>query len=402
MLELVEHSFVRRREQGPDGYRFSMLEVVREFGAGQLEAAGELTAAREAHAAWVLELARKAEPRMAGPEQVEWLDRLAQEHDNIRRVVGWLTERERIEEALDLTGSLWFFRWIRGFYDEARRQFDILLALPAGGDRTVARAKALIGLGIVASHQGDVPHALEAFEEAIAILQVLDEQWHLSLALACYGTAYHMIGRIDECERHLSESQATADRLGDAWLWQGSICNFGVIALSRGQWDRGRQFMEESVRASRSIGDRWGLSIGELNLGYIDMHEGNLDSAESHIQTSVRLIEELNDKRDLPGAYCSMAEILRQRGQLAEAKAMLDSALMVARDIGDRTQIANALTGLAHIVHLQGEHRAAVDLMGDAMRSFERGGHLAAALMRLDDIADMALALGDGRHAAWC
>ncbi len=45
-----------------------MLEVVREFGAGQLEAAGEMTAAREAHAAWVLELARKAEPRMAGPE----------------------------------------------------------------------------------------------------------------------------------------------------------------------------------------------------------------------------------------------------------------------------------------------------------------------------------------------
>ncbi|HEV2127234.1 MAG TPA: response regulator transcription factor, partial [Thermomicrobiales bacterium] len=80
----------------------------------------------------------------------------------------------------------------------------------------------------------------------------------------------------------------------------------------------------------------------------------------------------------------------------------LDSALMVARDIGDRTQIASALTGLAHIVHLEGEHRAAVDLMRDAMRSFERGRHLAAALMCLDGIANMALALGDGRHAAWC
>jgi predicted ATPase len=178
LLELVEHSLVNRRDGGPDGYRFDMLEVVREFGLSQLEVSEESDGARDEHAAWNLRLARDAEPRMSRPEQVEWLDRLELEHDNIRQAVAWLTHRERIDEAMDLTGSLWFFRWIRGYYRESREQFEQLLALPQGRNRTLARAKALAGLGIVATHQGDFDRSREALAEAVGIsTEQGDQRW---------------------------------------------------------------------------------------------------------------------------------------------------------------------------------------------------------------------------------
>ena len=59
LAALVDQSLVRRTDSDTD-LRFTMLETIREYAAGQLAAKAEKTSARNAHAAYFLTLAEEA------------------------------------------------------------------------------------------------------------------------------------------------------------------------------------------------------------------------------------------------------------------------------------------------------------------------------------------------------
>lgn len=63
--------------------RYRMLETIRAYGLERLEEAGEREAVRRAHAAYFTGLAKTADPYLRRAEQLEWLGRLTEEHDNL-------------------------------------------------------------------------------------------------------------------------------------------------------------------------------------------------------------------------------------------------------------------------------------------------------------------------------
>ena len=56
--------------------RYRMLEPIRQYAREKLEESGEAEEVRRRHASFFLALAEEAEPRLLGPEDVEWLKRL--------------------------------------------------------------------------------------------------------------------------------------------------------------------------------------------------------------------------------------------------------------------------------------------------------------------------------------
>src|SRR4029077_10292141 len=69
--------------------RFGMLETIREFAVECLAASGEEAAIRQEHARFFLDVAEQAEPELQGSAQAEWLNRLEQDHDNMRTALSW-------------------------------------------------------------------------------------------------------------------------------------------------------------------------------------------------------------------------------------------------------------------------------------------------------------------------
>jgi len=101
LSSLLDKSLLRQ-EHGSNGeVRFRMLYVLREFGLEQLDAEGEGTTTREAHATYYLALAEKANPQLHGAGQKGWLDRLEQEHDNLRAALNWWLEEASQAKALE-------------------------------------------------------------------------------------------------------------------------------------------------------------------------------------------------------------------------------------------------------------------------------------------------------------
>ena len=109
VASLIDKSLLRQSEQEAAEPRVVMLETIREYGREALEACGEAEVTHQAHAAYYLMLAEAAEQAWNGPQQVVWVARLEQEHDNLRVAMNWLLERGEAEGAFRLGTALWWF-----------------------------------------------------------------------------------------------------------------------------------------------------------------------------------------------------------------------------------------------------------------------------------------------------
>src|SRR5215216_6692774 len=152
---LVDKSLVVAEARLKSRVRYRLLEPVRQYAREKLEECGEAEEVRRRHASFFLTLAEEAEPRLRGPEDLEWLERLEVEHDNIRAALAWTLEREEAELAMRLAGALWTFWEARGYYGEGLAWLRRVLAR---GDRvSAARIKALEGEGwLIFSYSGEM------------------------------------------------------------------------------------------------------------------------------------------------------------------------------------------------------------------------------------------------------
>ena len=118
---LVSQSLLRRVD-GSDGEpRFTMLETIREYATERLAASGEEKAIRRAHADYYLTFGQRALPYLATPGRAVWMERLGDEHDNLREALRWAVQQGREDLALRLMGVLGPFWELRGYFGDGRR-----------------------------------------------------------------------------------------------------------------------------------------------------------------------------------------------------------------------------------------------------------------------------------------
>jgi predicted ATPase len=138
---LFDKSLVQRKStQRDEEPRLVMLETIREYGLECLTMSGELELTRRAHANYYLALAEEVDPKLEGPQQAVWLERLEREHVNLRAAMRWSLERgkdvqdteDRRELALRFGAVLWGFWIIHSHWSEGRTFLEQALAASEG------------------------------------------------------------------------------------------------------------------------------------------------------------------------------------------------------------------------------------------------------------------------------
>ena len=165
---LIDGNLVSRTAQPERAPRFGMLETVREFGLEALAASGEEPAVRDTHSACFLALAERAAPKLTGPEQKEWLDRLEADHPNLRGALSYFLERDDAQSALGLCVALGEFWYRRGHYAAGDAAFGAALARDGGRADSLVRAEALVQQATIADWLGRYDRAEALLREAAA------------------------------------------------------------------------------------------------------------------------------------------------------------------------------------------------------------------------------------------
>jgi predicted ATPase/class 3 adenylate cyclase len=359
---LLEHSLLRQ-EEGPEGEpRFGMLETIREFGLEHLEGSREAEETRRRHADVMIALAEDAALEIIqGARQGVWLDRLEAEHDNIRSALAWMLEQPDGKSALRVAAALARFWAVRGNPGEGREWLRRALVV-GREERTVARAWALRGAGLLAETQGDYGAAQALLEECLALAQALPDQ--------AVAAAWHHLGNVasDHSQAAACYEQALGLRreLGDTSGTGRTLANLAQVSMEQGHIDRAEQFLAEAMGLFEHGADTYGTANAILTHAALERLRGNVERAEKSYQNALRLGRELDDKPLMVETLMELAEMAQARGDRVRALAAYREVLALARELGDKLRVATVLVGLAALAAASREAVRGARLLGAA------------------------------------
>ncbi|TML17526.1 MAG: adenylate/guanylate cyclase domain-containing protein [Actinobacteria bacterium] len=304
--------------------RFLMLETIREFARDLLEPTEEFDDVRDRHLGFFLALVLEAEPNLTGPEQRQWYDRLAGDHDNVREALAYACERGDGERALMLAGTIWRFWWNRGYTSEAGHWYERALAL-AGGASTTARARGEFGAAHVAESLGDTEETRTRFERAAELLREAGETRWLILALTHLAGAYRDLGDPRRGESLNAEALTLAEESRDARAVSIVKSNMAGALLEDGEDEPAAMLFLEALDGFQAIGDTYGVAAVRQNQAVVGLRRNDPEGAATNLREALRLSSSIGDTHSVAHTLALVVAAVYVRGD-PYAAAMLAAA----------------------------------------------------------------------------
>ena len=395
-----------------DGHsRYGLLETMRQYAGEKLVESGGLEAVRERHRDYFLTLAEEAEPQLLGGEQAHWLQRLEEEHENLRAALGWSLLEAGSTGGARLCGALQRFWWTRGHLAEGREWCTRMLAKAGAEERTPARAKALSGAGSLAHYQGDYRAARAFHEESLALRRELGDRSGIAASLNNLGNVAYLEGDYSLARARYEESLAIRRQLGDRSGIATSLNNVGLVALDQGDLASAGALHQESLAIARAMRNRSGVARSLGNLGMVALEQRKYTAARALFEECLAIMRELGDRVGMAIALHSLGEAARAQSDSSAAEALFRESLTILRELGQRGRIVYALEELAAVAAALGGSAHSARLWGAAERLRKEVGaplapkershhdrHMAAARAALGDDAAFDQALQEGRE----
>ena len=207
-------------------------------------------------------------PSCRSAEQEDWLQRLEDDHDNLRQSLDWLLAHDEAELAGRLAAALWLFWWMHGHFSEARRW--LRRALEAGSDEpSETRAKLLDGAGYLAFEQSD-DEAVGLLEASLSCANEVGATSTAAFAAAHFGGVLAWTGNggsdVQAALAVLDEAVRLARQAEDGYVLAAALNNLGATTTCWGTRSEQPRTCEESLELRRRLGDMSGSALSLHNL----------------------------------------------------------------------------------------------------------------------------------------
>lgn len=325
---LVDKSLVQ--QEGEEEPRFSLLETIREYAAEKLAERGEEQGVRNAHAIYFTEPTERGAPKLYGPEQKEWQDRLQREHDNLRAVLEWSLRGGDPVHALRLAGAIVLFWADRGHISEGRRWLEMILAAHSGAS-TSSLAKALDGAGMLARFQGDLGHARRRLEEGLSVYRAVGDRRGEGMALTHLGGLARLEGDLERAAKLLGDCVVLEREVGDPHYLTSALTNLGEVRMRQGRYTEARRLLDEALALRQNIGDQVSLGQTLVALGRVEQLRGDGDQPATCFRDALAILRAVGSLPWTIEALEGLAGVADGLGDVAWA-ARLRGAVAAARE----------------------------------------------------------------------
>jgi predicted ATPase/DNA-binding SARP family transcriptional activator len=396
LMSLADKSLVLVEQRG-ETTRYRLLETVRVYAGERLEAAGETEWTRARLRQWCVEFIERMAPGLSGAEAALRLDQVEAEHDNLRLALAAANDALSFRIAV----AAWWFWNVRGYWNEGKGHLTRLLeANDTGVGRTVARAKALQGAGVLTYRVGDYAAAQTFYVGSLEIFREVGHRRGAAQALGNLGNIALDQGDYETARALFEESLEICREINDRRNIARSLSNLGRIITNQSDYETARTLFEESLEIYREIGDRRGMALALNVMGVIAIRQGDLDTARERYMESLEIHRGVGDRSNVALMLNNLGDVTRQRGDFDAARPLFEESLEICREIGYREGTALATVNLGLLAKVQGDLRAAWTLLQEGLRTYSESRLRFGIAFTLEDIAALRVAQGDIEMAA--
>jgi class 3 adenylate cyclase/predicted ATPase len=256
-------------------------------------------------------------------------------------------------------------------YGDAFEIFNIMLKYAEENEDVVAQARALQGMGISQTYQGDhllsldnairaealarraddkallararlmqgqarwrlgeTQAALALEEQALAIFTELNSKHDMAVSMNLLGGAHYTSGRFDQAQEYWENALKIFQELGNRQFAMDLSSNLGVIAEARGDYESAFQRYDSALTISREIGDRDGEILFVTNRGCAQVALKKYEAAEIDLRQAISLAG-VTGSWCMPLAFNYRAEALLGLNRYDEAFYSARQALVLAEE----------------------------------------------------------------------
>ncbi|HEY3683854.1 MAG TPA: AAA family ATPase, partial [Streptosporangiaceae bacterium] len=374
LADLVDKSLVVVAGEVAGEMRYRMLETIRQYAAGRLDAAGERDELRDRHLDCAAELTQSAwndtlSSDPAGPDRVaELLDRAGTEQGNMQAAMAWSLESADLEPGLAICHVHTRGWWIpKGRNAEGVRWHErFMAALPA--DAVRERARLTVGCAELTFEMREYAAASRYASDGLELAVKAGDEERAAAAQCMLAALDSRAGRTEEAARRVTEAITVAERGGDPWNLALAYATAATVALASGAFGLVATRLEQALHVARRIGNGW--LVGRMLIG-----QARLDDASGEPDDAIRRYTEA---RGLFAAYGATAEQARchegiarvalGRGDLDTARAEIGETLRLTELAGHGVATARGMAAAARLAAASGAAHDAVFLAAAADR----------------------------------
>ena len=396
---LVDKSLLQAMPIAGDDVRFRLLQTVRDVVRETVDAEGRRTELRKRHAAYYAALAADVDAGLMGEDQSTWVERAEAEYENLRSAMSWFFDQQDAPAAVSFVASMWPFWYGTGRLAEGRHLLSQALNIPGTVDLG-ERARALNGLGALFSALGDYDSATTACESALDLWRQSGNLRSVGNALNNLGTLAERHGKYAEAIHLYDEALEIFTGLDDRFRTAAVLTNIANVSTTTRDLERARTLHQRALGIRRALIDANGIAQSLHNLGVVLDGLRDHQGAEHCYTQALPLFEELADPRMVSVTLNSLGANARDRGNAVESELYLHRALDIAREISDPREEATALRNLGLAARLRQDSSYAMQAFRESLETSRRSEDPVHALATIEQIADLALEVGDATFAA--
>jgi DNA-binding CsgD family transcriptional regulator len=398
MEQLINKSLITTEEVGSE-LQYHMLETIRQYAYEKLLETKEAAQIRDRHLDYFRTFAETAEVEILKSDQLAWLKSLNDEFENIRAALEW-SQENRAQDGLRLGSAIWRFCLRYGYTNELVEKLNQLLQHPQGTLRTLARAKTLCVLAILAvwqSAQRDPVRRQALAEEGLAIYQELGNQNGEAAGLYAMAVGEN---RYDDREAlsFLLQSLALYRSIND----RTDICDV-LIVISQVSKDpiQRKTCLEEALTLARERGDVITMAGALDNLGNLARDLGNLPQARAWLEESLEIQLPLGAQGYLTTLQY-LSDLAIDEGNLVQAHAYAEEVRTLSKKAGMTMtwQYLWSVANLGYIALQEGDNVLAKEMFSLSLQQFQKANHRNGQVYVVECLASLHVNQGQIQRAA--
>lgn len=293
--------------------------------------------------------------------------------------------RDEVYVLADL-GALYF---IQEDYQKARECSEGSLriaesansSVPAGAfPDELGKARALLTLGDLDTHEGNYEHAVEELQNSLALYQRLNgssSSYDLYIAgvYGALGRAYPEIGDSTSGLFCLNKALDIADHHSDKRLTASLRNDIGYLYLEQEDYAQASAQFGESLKIYEAENNQRERGRVLLNLGVVEQRRSNYEYALRYFRLSIENATITGALDNQIAAYEGIGAVLSSKKDFPGAIDVLNKGLAIAKNTGNRIRQTEILWRLAQVNYETGDYAQSTSLAKAAV-TLARASHL--------------------------